>query len=83
MHAEEAEIMAGTQARHNQFLLGLGGSRFLQHRIDVIEIAAVGHATATNRAEIRKHVFPCRLHRRHGTFLRLGNSDQLLRAAEA
>ena len=83
MHAEEAEIMAGTQAWHNQFLLGLGGGRFLQHRIDLIQTAAVCHTTATNRAEIREHAFSCRLHRRHSTLLSLGDSDQLLGAAEA
>lgn len=83
MHAEEAQVVAGAQARHDQAQLGLGGGGFLKHGLDGVDVLPTGNPPAADRAVIRKQMLARRVHGGDGTRLALGNRDQVLGAGGA
>lgn len=46
MEAEEAEVVAGSQAGYDQGLFGFGWGRFFQQSFDLVEAGAVGNTVA-------------------------------------
>jgi hypothetical protein len=62
VHAEEAEIVAGAQARHQQALLRLRGGGLFDDGIHAVQIVAAGHAASRHRAKARQQALASRLH---------------------
>ena len=79
MDSEEAEIIAGANARHHQALLGFGGRGLLDHGIDAIEIAAAFDAAAGDGAEARQQALARGLHAGDGALLGFGELHQAVR----
>src|SRR5439155_22546699 len=57
VHAEEAEVITGAQARDDEGLLGLGGGGLFEDVFDFVEVVAARDAGAADRAEIGEHGF--------------------------
>src|SRR2546423_14572023 len=81
MDAEETEVVAGAQSRHEEGLLGLSRRRFLDHLIDQEEILRARNALPADRAEEGQQVLARGLHARNGAGMGLRGLDDLLRAA--
>ena len=62
VHAEEAEVVARAEAGDNQFLLGNGGRRFLDHVGDVVESLASAHWRGCDGAVKGELALVCRLY---------------------
>jgi hypothetical protein len=83
VHAEEAEIVAGSEAGNEQALFGFGGRGFFGDVFDLVEVAAAGHAASANRAEVREFAFAGGLDGGDSGGLRGGDGNKLRSATDA
>jgi len=80
VHAEEAEIVSGTQPRDQQPALGFRRCRLLQDTLDPVEPLALLLSQAANRPVVGEPVLSRRFNRRDRTLLCPGDLHQLRRA---
>ena len=78
--AEEAEIVTGADAWHEEPLFGFGGRGLLEDGIDAIEAGPLGETAACDGPEVRQEALARGLHAGDGTLCGLGQFDQALDA---
>ena len=82
MHAEEAQVVARPQPRHQQLLFGHRRRGFFQHGLDLVERAFAAHEPAADRAIGRQEALVRRLHGGDRRVLGLRHADELAGAAD-
>src|SRR5262245_3431397 len=63
VHAEEAQVVAGTQAGHDEALFGFGRGRFFEDVFDLVKPLFGGDEPPADRAVVRQLALVSRLHR--------------------
>ena len=80
MHAEEAEVVSGAEARDDEFLLSDGGGGFFDDVGNIVEVFLTADAGAANRAVEGEFTFVSGLDGGNGAIGRFRDGEKLLEA---